>query len=205
MVCYRLSFLTAVVVLWASPPNIKGIFAAVDRIQGAAYDIQWIASDTALYLDFDILPAGHKTAARGLFAVSPFPHTDAGYKAWLSQWYPDTEFVYNPIGLVIDSVHAYMGAFSLAHQDKCGGQSGMCEALASIQGTVHTGNSYWLRVAHPDRKTYSPTNSKSQWQIQGVKGGIYRVLPFLRPWIRPCKNYCLNGMTPFKPGIVVFH
>ncbi|XP_038059728.1 uncharacterized protein LOC119730772 [Patiria miniata] len=123
-----------VVILWALPENIHGLFLAVERIQGAAYDITWLSGDAPLYVDFATIP-GNARAARSLFTLSPFVDTNAMYKTWLAQWYPNTVFNYSPTGQLIDVIHAYMSAFSLAHQDKCGGQQGMCEALANIQGS----------------------------------------------------------------------
>ncbi|XP_022103854.1 uncharacterized protein LOC110986355 [Acanthaster planci] len=125
----------SVVLLWALPDNIRRLFLAVERIQGAAYDMTWLSGNYApLDIDFSSIP-GNAKALRGLFVLSPFVDMGDAYKTWLAQWYPNVEFNYGPTGRLIDAIHAYIAAFSLAHQDKCGGQQGVCEALANIQGS----------------------------------------------------------------------
>ncbi|XP_038059729.1 uncharacterized protein LOC119730773 [Patiria miniata] len=123
-----------VVILWVVPANLQRLFLAVERIQGAAYDISWLSGDVPLYNDFTSNP-GIAKAARGLFALSPFVDVNDTYKSWFAQWYPNTDFNHPPVVNMIYAIHAYMSAFSLAHQEKCGSQQGMCEALANIQGS----------------------------------------------------------------------
>ncbi|XP_071790598.1 uncharacterized protein [Asterias amurensis] len=123
-----------VFILWTSSFNVIRLFKAIDRIGGAAHDIQLVTTDTIHYVSFNDLSDGEKAVARGIIAVSPFVKSEA-FKAWLAKFHPSIDFTFLPSVLLVDSIHAYLQAFSLAHLEKCGGLSASCDVLASIQGS----------------------------------------------------------------------